>query len=156
MCLQQELFEPRATDRPLPVAWRCHLQWLEFHALDAALADPGHGQRSIDGTSEKAAPSVDLHLHLVKMPRPVAGVHALDTALADLGRGDRAKAKPPEPDGPVADVDAALVRKVLDVAQREREVVLGHLRGKQLKALIAAGSDPRRALKQVPAASLRT
>lgn len=75
----------------------------------------------IDSLPQIAAFAVDLHEHLVEMPPPVAGPHALDAALSVLSREDRTKAEPPEPNRLVADVDAALVKKILDVPQRERE-----------------------------------
>jgi hypothetical protein len=58
----------------------------------------------------------------------VAGLHALDAALPDLGGEHRTEAMPPKPDGLMADLDAALVQKVLDVPQREREPDIEHHR----------------------------
>ena len=71
-------------------------------------------------------PWTEPHKDLVQMPTPMARLHPLDTPLADLRGKHWPEPMPPEPHRLMADVDAALVQKVLDVSQRQREPDIHH------------------------------
>ena len=60
--------------------------------------------------------AVDLHVHLVEMPPPLAeALHPADPLPADVSREHRTEAVPPEPHGLVADTDVALEQQFFDV-----------------------------------------
>jgi len=62
--------------------------------------------------------SVDLDVHLVKVPSPVAEVlHAADPLPADVVRKRWAEPVPPEAHRLMTDVDATLEEQVLHVPQ---------------------------------------
>ena len=80
----------------------------------------------IDGPPKVVLLAMDLHKDLVQMPTPMARSHPLDTPLADLRGKHWPEPMPPKPHRLMADVDAALVQKVLDVSQRQREPDIHH------------------------------
>jgi hypothetical protein len=72
----------------------------------------------INGPPEVVHLFVNLHLHLVEVPLPLAILaHAIDALSADLGCKDRAEAVPPIADSFMADLDAAFKQEILDVPQ---------------------------------------
>jgi hypothetical protein len=70
--------------------------------------------------------AVDLHEDFVEVPAPLGqGGHPVDPSSQYLGRGHGTKPVPPQSHALMADLDA-LLRQVLDVAQRELVADLGH------------------------------
>src|SRR6478735_451191 len=66
--------------------------------------------------------AVQLHVHLVEMPAPLAKAsHPAHPLPANVGREQWPKPVPPVAHGLVADVDAPLCQQVLDIAQGQRE-----------------------------------
>ena len=60
--------------------------------------------------------AVDLYVHFIEVPAPLAEAsHADDLLTADVGSKQRAKPVPPVPHGFVADVDPALEQQILYV-----------------------------------------
>lgn len=83
----------------------------------------------IDGAPEVMHLAVDLHVHLVEVPLPLAALaHAIDALSADLGCEDRAEAVPPVTHSFMAYLDAALVEEIFDVPQRQWETDVEHHR----------------------------
>jgi hypothetical protein len=81
----------------------------------------------IDGPPKLVRLAVDLHVHLIEMPPPVAAcAHSLHPFASDLGGKHRAEPVPPEPHRLVADVDATFVEQVLDIAERQGEPYVHH------------------------------
>lgn len=75
----------------------------------------------IDGAPEIEHLSVDLHVHLVEMPAPVAeALHAADPLPADISSEQRTEPVPPKAHSLMTDIDAALEQQVLDITQRQR------------------------------------
>lgn len=72
----------------------------------------------VNGPQRAVAFSADLHEHLVKMPSPLWSGQEPGALLADLGCEQRAESVSPEPHGFVADLDAALVQKILHIAEK--------------------------------------
>jgi hypothetical protein len=66
--------------------------------------------------------AVELHVHLVEMPIPVAEpAHPAHSLATDVACKHRAESIPPEANGLVAYIDAALEQQVFNVAQRQWE-----------------------------------
>lgn len=81
-----------------------------------------HGAPKITGIA------VYLHEHFVKVPAPAGTGNLSDAALSDLRSKQRAEPIPPQTRRLVADIDAALMQKVLDLAQRKRKADIEHNR----------------------------
>ena len=74
----------------------------------------------VHGTPEVDHLSVELHIHLVKMPAPVAEpAHRAHSLPTDIASEHRPEPVPPHPDRLVAEVDTALEQQVLAVAQTQ-------------------------------------
>ena len=70
----------------------------------------------IDSSPEVDHLTIELHVHLVEMPLPVAKLtHAADPLPADVGCENGAEPVPPMPNRLMADVDPPLEQQVLDV-----------------------------------------
>lgn len=62
----------------------------------------------IDGAPEIYHLAIDLHVHFIEVPLPVAEApHPVDPLSADIAREKRAEPVPPQPNRLVAGVDAA-------------------------------------------------
>ena len=76
----------------------------------------------VDGAPEIDHLAVQLHVHLVQVPPPVAEpTHPVDALPPDVASEHRPKAVPPQPYRFMTDVDPTLEQQVLDVPQRQRE-----------------------------------
>ena len=76
---------------------------------------------------EVVALASDFDEYLVQVPSPLrASPHRFRPALADLMGEVSTEAVDPKPDAFVADINAALVEKVFDIAQRQRESDIHH------------------------------
>jgi hypothetical protein len=83
----------------------------------------------VDGPSEVVVHPVDLHVDLVQLPLSVmVRKHRLDALVPDLYCKHRTEPVPPEPHGFEADLDPSLVKKILNIAERQREPKLQHHR----------------------------
>ena len=72
---------------------------------------------------------MDLHKHLVEMPAPMAEMsHRKNPTLSDFTRENRPEPVPPNPHRLMGNIDPALVKKVLDVPQRQRAPDIQHYR----------------------------
>jgi len=62
--------------------------------------------------------TVDLHIHLVEVPLPLAEAsHTADPLAPDVGGEQRAEPVPPVAHGFVANVDPAFEQQVFDIPQ---------------------------------------
>ena len=75
----------------------------------------------VHSTPEVVLHAVDLHEHLNQVPTPAGGAQACDPLFADLSCKYRPEPLHPEPNRLMAHLDAALMQKVLDVPEGERE-----------------------------------
>jgi hypothetical protein len=81
----------------------------------------------VDGSPEVHHLAVELHVHLVEMPSPVAEApHPRHPLPADVAGEHRTEPVPPVPHRLMANVDATLEKKVLDVPQAQREPHVHH------------------------------
>lgn len=70
--------------------------------------------------------AVDLDEHLVQVPPPTARSHALNAAFSYLGSEHRAEPMPPKSNRLVAHIDTALMKKIFDISERQREPDVQH------------------------------
>ena len=71
--------------------------------------------------------AIQLHVHLIELPPPVAEApHATDPLPTYVGCEHRGEPVPPVPHPFMADVDAALEQQVLNIPEAEREAQIHH------------------------------
>lgn len=101
------------------VALQCLLHKSESSLLVSGLGDLAfeHFAHLVDDAQQIMHFAVDLHIHLVEMPFPMAEAFHPAYPLATSVTGEQgAEPVPPVPHGLVADVDPALRQKALDFA----------------------------------------
>ena len=81
----------------------------------------------IDCTPKVDHLSIQLHVHLIEVPAPVAkAAHARDALPTNVAGEQRPKPVPPHPHCLVANVDPSLEQQVLDVPEAERVLHIHH------------------------------
>lgn len=81
----------------------------------------------IDQASQVVRITIDLHIHPIKMPPPMAELaHPADPLARNVGGEEWAKPVLPQMQGLMAKVDPALIEPVFDIPQRQREPHIHH------------------------------
>jgi len=81
----------------------------------------------VDCAPEVMHLAVDLHIHLVEVPFPLAkALHSVHPLAPDIGCKQRAEPVPPMPHRLVADVDPVLGQQILNVPQAQRKPHVHH------------------------------